>query len=78
MHWEHIQEALELLAIHFAPVEAFLKSRVISQMNCCNEWLLACGTWAGENAITRAVGTCAMGGYAESQPSGKLQDVKRG
>jgi hypothetical protein len=78
MHWEHIQEALELLAIHFAPVEAFLKSRVVSQMNCCNEWLLACGTWAGENAITRAVGTCAMGGYAESQPSGKLQDVKRG
>ncbi len=47
-------------------------------MNCCNEWLLACGTWAGENAITRAVGTCAMGGYVESQPSGKLQDVKRG
>jgi hypothetical protein len=44
MHWEHVQQALELLAIHFAPVEAFLKSKVKSRMNFCNEWLLACGT----------------------------------
>ncbi len=47
-------------------------------MNCYNEWLLACGTLAGENAITKVVGTCAMGKYVESQPSNNLQDAKKG